>query len=342
MMRACAFLAWTASACPALGQAPVERTLVVSEEVNAPAEEVYRAFTTPEGIVKAWGVAKARVDFRMGGAIRTSYKPEADLESPRAIVNTILAYEPGRMLAIKPTAPEGAPDWLRAICASGFNVIRLEPLGARSCRVVVTGMGYQDGPLFDQAYAFFQRGNEATLAHMKAAFGNPGDAEEPGRAAPGAAEGLSPVRHEAVVAGAPGAAFRLLASGEGWREFFQVASRIELRPGGPFELYFMQEAPEGSRGSETCTVLSYIPDELLSFTWNAPPRFAHARGHHTWVVVRLEPAGAGETRVRLTHLGFAEQAAADPEHADEWRQVREYFQGAWGKVLSALEKHLKK
>lgn len=117
---------------------------------------------------------------------------------------------------------------------------------------------------------------------------------------------------------------------------------IELRPGGAFELYFSDAAPEGSRGSETCTVLSYIPGEMLSFTWNAPPKFAHARGRHTWVVVRLEPAGPKETRLSLMHLGFAEQTAANPEHAGEWRQVRGYFQAAWGKVLGAIAGHLRK
>jgi uncharacterized protein YndB with AHSA1/START domain len=333
-------LAYVAIASPYPGEAPPERTLIVSGVVNAPAEEVYRAFTTAEGIVKAWGVAQARVDFRAGGEIRTSYKPETDLASPKAIVNRILAYEPGRMLAVKPTAPEGAPDWLQAICESGFNVIRLEPISAERCRVIVTGMGFRDGPLFDRAYEFFKKGNESTVEHMKQAFSKAAGAQSDG--GPSAGDALAPVRHEAVVAGAPGEVFRLLGTSDGWREFFGVSSKIELRPGGAFELYFSDGAPEGSRGSETCTVLSHVPGEMLSFTWNAPPKFTHARARHTWVVVRLEPAGAKETRVSLAHLGFAEEAAADPEHAGEWREVREYFQAAWGKVLGKLAEHLRR
>ncbi len=147
-----------------------ERTLVVSGVIAAPAHEIFASFKTPEGIVKAWGVAKASVDFRIGGQIRTAYNAETDLDSPRAIRQTILAYEPDRMLAIKSTAPEGAPDWLRAICESGWWVIRLEPLGPDRTRYTETGLGFKDGALFDQAYEFFQRGNEATLRHMQAAF----------------------------------------------------------------------------------------------------------------------------------------------------------------------------
>ncbi len=327
-----------ALASPLRSQAPAERTLIVSAEVDAPAEEVYDAFTTPEGVVKAWGVARAKVDFRAGGQIRTAYQAETDLDSPRAIVNTILAYEPGRMLAIKPTAPEGAPDWLRAICESGFNVIRLEPIGLERCRVVITGMGYRDDPLFDRAYEFFKRGNAATLASMKAAFAA-GEGAPRGHGGPDESSALSPVRRETIVPASPDEVFRLLSTSGGWREFFGVAARIDLRPGGAFELYFTETAPEGSRGSETCTVLSYSPGEMLSFTWNAPPRFPHARGQHTWVIVDLQPAALKQTLVRLTHLGFAEQAAAHPEHIEEWRQVRAYFEVAWGKVLEALAGH---
>src|SRR5712672_923199 len=48
------------------------------------------------------------------------------------------------------------------------------------------------------------------------------------------------------------------------------AADIELRPGGKYEIYFNKNAPEGERGSEGCKVLSFIPQRMLAFTWNAP------------------------------------------------------------------------
>ncbi|MFM9995126.1 MAG: SRPBCC domain-containing protein [Phycisphaerales bacterium] len=155
------------------------RTVASSVVIGAPAAEIFGSFTTPEGLVKAWGVAKAKVDFRVGGQIRTAYQPDTDLDSPKAIVNTILAYEPDRMLAIKATAPEGSPDWLLAICETGWNVLRLEPLGPALTRVTCTGMGYKDGPLFDQALKFFKTGNDWTLKQMKEKFegGGPGPSD---------------------------------------------------------------------------------------------------------------------------------------------------------------------
>jgi uncharacterized protein YndB with AHSA1/START domain len=157
-------------------------TLVVSAVIDAPADEIFECFTTGEGFAKAVGVAQAKVDFRVGGQIRSAYAKETDLDTPKAIVNTILAYVPSRLLVIKPTAPEGAPDWLQAICESGWNVLEFTPIGDERTRVTITGLGYKDGPLFDKAYSFFKQGNEWTLKHMQESLGHAGLKERTDRA----------------------------------------------------------------------------------------------------------------------------------------------------------------
>jgi uncharacterized protein YndB with AHSA1/START domain len=127
---------------------------------------------------------------------------------------------------------------------------------------------------------------------------------------------------------------------DGLSEFFGEDSRVELRLGGPFEIYMSKTAPEGERGSEGCTILSYLPGEMLSFTWNAPPKFAHARGKHTWVVVQLTPLDANRTRVRVVHQGLDEMRAAYPDHVAEWNEVETYFRNAWPRVLDNLRAKL--
>ena len=82
--------------CVASAQA--ERTLVHEADIPAPVAEVWQAFTTAEGFM-SWAVPKAEVDFRVGGAMRTSYNPESNLDDEHTIVNRILAYEPEHMLA---------------------------------------------------------------------------------------------------------------------------------------------------------------------------------------------------------------------------------------------------
>jgi uncharacterized protein YndB with AHSA1/START domain len=73
---------------------------------------------------------------------------------------------------------------------------------------------------------------------------------------------------------------------EGLLTFFGSQNLIELKPGGAFEIYFLMENPEGFRGSETCKVLSFLPQKFLSFSWNVPPHFEALRkaDYKTWVV----------------------------------------------------------
>lgn len=494
---------------------PEGRTLAHSVLIHMPADELFRQFTTPEGIVNAWSVAAAKVDFRVGGQIRTSYEPGADLDAPTAIVNTILSFEPGRVLSLKATAPAGAPEWLQLVCNGTHSVIRFEPVSPSVTRLTITGIGYGTGGAWDEAYAFFERGNAWTLDQMRQKLGaiNATDAREvmamlasyegewifertnadgkpfrgrtrfyamtdgawigadgwlgddegmhshahwvsgidastglvaytnyfeqghigrghiemvapntlgfnmtihnavsgdqaadaePAtglaptptlmyfefeRTGPDAytsrmyrgidrrTEGATPMmelqyrRVEAVpeshlrmkadrthdadatlapvvtsaIVNAPIAeVWRAWTTSDGLSAMLGRTATIELRVGGPFEIYFNDAAPEGERGSEGCSVLSFIPGRMLSFSWNAPPQFPHARAHHAHVVVELRPINDSSTEITLTHAGLDTLAQQHPQHADEYRAVRAYFAQAWPRVMAWCQETLGK
>ena len=144
------------------------RSLRHEAVINAPVEKVWAAFTTGEGYTSL-GVAKASVDLRVGGSIRSSYNPESTLDDEHTIVNTILAYEPERMLAMRNTkAPADFP--LGPALQKTWSVTNLEPLGPDATRVVITGYGWGDDELSRQAYAFFKQGNQQVLDAMKASL----------------------------------------------------------------------------------------------------------------------------------------------------------------------------
>ena len=103
-------------------------------------------------------------------------------------------------------------------------------------------------------------------------------------------------------------------------------ARIELRVGGAFEILMLAEAPVGQQGSEGCRVLSYVPGEMFSFTWNAPPHLA-VREAHTWVVLSFTPKDEGAD-VRLVHTGFLE--------GSDWDEYVDYFERNWPMVLEWL------
>ena len=163
--------------------------------------------------------------------------------------------------------------------------------------------------------------------------------------------------------------WRAWTTDEGAATFFAPRAHIELRLGGAYELRWSEddEVPPGSQGSEGCTVLSYLPQEMLSYEWNAPPEFPAVRDTHTFVVVRLAETEPGtecpaipradepmalelvqrtpgpstggydrrkeacveaSTLVRLTHLGWQE--------GGEWDEAYKYFELAWWTVLTRL------
>ena len=125
-------------------------------------------------------------------------------------------------------------------------------------------------------------------------------------------------------------AWRAWTSAEGLRSFFAERVRVELRPGGPFEILFSDEAPEGERGAEGCTVLAFEPERMLAVSWNAPPQFPQVRQQRTQVVLHFEDAGPGATRVRLVNHGYGE--------GEQWDQVFAYFERAWSYVMDNFAK----
>lgn len=123
---------------------------------------------------------------------------------------------------------------------------------------------------------------------------------------------------------------------DGAAKFGPEKAHVELKLDGAFEWYFNADAPPGQRGSEGCRVLSYIPMEMLAFSWNAPPSIPEIRdsGEKTQVVLRFSAVDAGRTRVHLTQHGFGE--------GEPWERYYQYFDRAWGSVLKSLEEHFAK
>ncbi|MEX2217791.1 MAG: SRPBCC domain-containing protein [Phycisphaerales bacterium] len=307
---------------------------VVEQIVAAPPEELWRVFTTGEGFTKL-GVAKAEVDLRVGGLMRSHYRPEGVIGDEGTIENQIIAYEPLRMIAFRiHKPPAGFP--FKEAWKGTWSVATFTDLGDGRTHLRLAGLGYTDEPESRAMREFFEKGNAWTLEKLASQYDAAAKAAPPAEAHKTGA--LDPIELEAVVPGTREEVWRAYTTGEGWKKFFGVETRIGGGPGEPFEVYFGASAPMGERGSEGCVILSLVPGEMFSYTWNAPPKFAQARKERTWVVVTFEEVSARATRVRVRHMGFAERAAAHGQSRAEWEQVRAYFANAWPHVLGALKK----
>lgn len=136
--------------------------------VPAPAAEVWEALSTAEGWA-SWAVPFARMDFRLGGRIETSYDPAARAGDPANIVSRILAFLPGRMIAFQ--AEQAPPDFPHPELLEGlFSVVEIVPAGPGSSRVAVSGVGYTDAPGHLELRAFFEQGNAWTLERLVERF----------------------------------------------------------------------------------------------------------------------------------------------------------------------------
>ena len=118
---------------------------------------------------------------------------------------------------------------------------------------------------------------------------------------------------------------------EGIESFFaRKAARVDARPGGAFELWFVPDAPEGSRGSEGCLFHSVTPMQQLVFEWNSPPTLPVVRPLRTLVYLDFRPLGADATEVTLRNFGYGQ--------GEDWQKSKAYFERAWTSVMESLQK----
>ena len=137
--------------------------------------------------------------------------------------------------------------------------------------------------------------------------------------------------HKQVVVKAPiDAVWQAWTTTEGIKSFFAPDANVEARPDGPFQVYINPFGEPGMKGADDMRVLAVQPPKMLSFTWNAPPSLPEARKQRTVVIVRLEPAGEGQTQVTMNHVGWGD--------GGEWDKAYAYFDRAWDKVLGNLQK----
>jgi uncharacterized protein YndB with AHSA1/START domain len=143
-----------------VGAAHGQQPLVTEGVVDAPLDSVWNAFTTAAGL-ESWMAAHASLDLRIGGMMQTVYAPVGTLGDASTIENTILAYEPKRMLAIKVSkAPAGFP-FPNAIKRM-WTVIYFEAVDSAKTRVREVGLGFGAEEESQKMRQFFDRGNAYT------------------------------------------------------------------------------------------------------------------------------------------------------------------------------------
>ena len=136
------------------------------------------------------------------------------------------------------------------------------------------------------------------------------------------------VRAEATVQAPVSEVWRVWTTSEGAQEFFAEKANIRLAIGGPYEIQF--DPKDERSGTKGLKILSYAPEEMISFQWNAPTEFPEVRNGGTWVVVQMRAEGPNRTHVTVTHLGWKD--------GPEWDQAFAHFVRGWGDLMKRLER----
>jgi uncharacterized protein YndB with AHSA1/START domain len=164
-----------------------------------------------------------------------------------------------------------------------------------------------------------------------AALVRPGISQEKSNPAVTNGEAARPVRIEATVNAPVSEVWRLWTTSKGAEEFFAQQANIELAIGGPYEIQF--DPKDETSGTKGLKILSYAPEEMISFQWNAPTEYPEVRNGGTWVVVQLHPEGPERTRVTITHLGW--------RRGPQWDQAYVHFIQGWSGLMQRLQRRCK-
>ena len=133
--------------------------------VDATPARVWEAFTTDKGF-SGWAVPVAHITLGNDGMMESSYKLDGKIGDPDNIRNRIVAYVPQHLLVIHNVhVPKGAPfkpEFIEKI----RTVIEIDDLGGGRTRIVESGVGYGEGPSFDDLYRHFSAGNAEEFSDL--------------------------------------------------------------------------------------------------------------------------------------------------------------------------------
>jgi uncharacterized protein YndB with AHSA1/START domain len=152
-----------ALASPA-GAQSLSPDIVVTKVINAPVEEVWKAWTTTEGIESFFAPRAAKVEPVPGGAFELWFgvnNPEGTRGSEGCLVHSV---KPMEQLVIEWNAPPDFPviRKLRTLVYLDFK-----PLPGNRTELTLRNFGYGDGPEWAKSKAYFESAWPAVVGNLE-------------------------------------------------------------------------------------------------------------------------------------------------------------------------------
>jgi len=146
-------------------EAAGERVLRHELTLNAPVEEVWHSFTTSDGL-RTWAAPVVEFELKTGGKFHSNYRLSGHVGDPGTIYNTVLSYLPMKMLSFKIALTEQFPAGPRE-AGTLVAIAQLEPLGKRRTKLVLSMVGFGNGPDWDKVFNSFAAKNPDALSNLQ-------------------------------------------------------------------------------------------------------------------------------------------------------------------------------
>jgi uncharacterized protein YndB with AHSA1/START domain len=143
-----------------------ERMIEKQAVVAAPIEEVWKAWSTSDG-VKSFFAPDAKIEARSGGAFEIYMNPYAEPGLKGADDMRVMAVQPPTMISFTWNAPPSQPE-IRA--QRTLVIVRLRAVDAKSTEVTLRHVGWGEGEKWDATYAYFDRAWGNVLANLQKRF----------------------------------------------------------------------------------------------------------------------------------------------------------------------------
>ena len=150
----------------AFGAAAQEKAIDARITVKAPAAEVFKTWTTSEGI-RTFFAPDANVQLRVDGPFEIYMNPLAQPGLKGADGMRILAFQPDRMLSFTWNAPPNLPE---ARAQRTVVILRFKPVGDTETEVTLHHVGWGEGGEWDKTYDYFSLAWPRVLASLKKRF----------------------------------------------------------------------------------------------------------------------------------------------------------------------------
>ena len=131
-------------------------------------KDVWAAVSSSEGWMSFMAPAVA-MELKTGGTFQSNYRVGAKPGDPGTITNTVLAYVPMQMFAMRVGLTEAFPKEVRE-ANTLFSVLTMEEAGPGRVKISEMMLGWRDGPGCDTTCKFFLQGNRRTLLDLYQRF----------------------------------------------------------------------------------------------------------------------------------------------------------------------------